>query len=193
MAFIANVAARSGGTGLAWSDRGEKAPIRQAWDAMLAAAPTPPALSSARLAQPASDATPAQPVSAAKQRFNYLSPPQLHTLRQAMQPINEAFDDVAYLVGSVLTRPDYRDVDVRFIFDDDRFRHFFGPELDQHHGHATALWTSLAVTYSRELSRQTGLNVDFQFQARSVANDGSDRHAGTRDALMVSARFGDSQ
>ena len=119
-------------------------------------------------------------------RFNYLSPPQLHTLRRAAEPLDEAFGGFGcYLVGSVLTRPDFRDVDVRCIVDDDDFRRLFGAELDQYHGHATALWTSLAVTYSRDLAAQTGLNIDFQIQAKSIANDGTSRHEGHRDALMV--------
>jgi hypothetical protein len=115
----------------------------------------------------------------------YLSPPQIHTLREACTPINEAFDATCYLVGSVLTRPDFRDVDVRLILDDREFVRFFGTEMDQHHGRATALWTSIAVTYSRDIARQTNLNIDFQIQARSVANDSSGRHDGSRIALFL--------
>lgn len=111
----------------------------------------------------------------------YLSPPQLYALRYAVQPIDEAFDAESYLVGSALTRPDYRDVDVRMIMDDSAFGHLFGGELDQVHGRATALWTSLAVTYSRDLGRQTGLNIDFQMQARTIAN----RDHGERNALIL--------
>ncbi len=120
------------------------------------------------------------------ERFCYLSPAKLHLLRRSVEPIDEAFDAVGtVLVGSVLTRSSYRDVDVRLILSDNDFQRLFGAELDQYHGLATALWTSLAVTYSHYLSSVTGLDVDFQIQAMSVANDGSERHTGIRDALIV--------
>ena len=119
-------------------------------------------------------------------RFCYLSPAKLYLLRRYVEPIDEAFGAVgAILVGSCLTRPDYRDVDVRVVLTDDDFARLFGKELDQYHGRATALWTSLAVIYSHYLSSVTGLDIDFQIQAMSVANDGSSRHAGRRDALCV--------
>lgn len=111
-------------------------------------------------------------------RACYLDPVQRYRLEQAVAPVNEAFDAMSYLVGSVLTRPDYRDVDVRLILDDAEFARLFGIKLYQGHGHATALWTSIAVTYSRDLSAQTGLDIDFQIQAMTSANfDDGQRHA----------------
>lgn len=115
-------------------------------------------------------------------RACYLGPVQRHRLEAAVAPINEAFDSMCYLVGSCLTRPDYRDVDVRLILDDGDFMRLFGFDLDQAHGRATALWTSLAVTYSRDLSALTGLEVDFQIQAVTSANA---RELGERHALFV--------
>ena len=115
-------------------------------------------------------------------RLCYLGPVQRHRLETAVAPINEAFDSMSYLVGSCLTRQDYRDVDVRLILDDADFARLFGSDLDQHHGRATALWTSLAVTYSRDLSAQTGLDVDFQIQAVTPANA---KEPGERHALFV--------
>lgn len=112
----------------------------------------------------------------------YLGPVQRHRLETAVAPINEAFDSMSYLVGSCLTRPDYRDVDVRLILDDTDFARLFGFDLNQHHGRATALWTSLAVTYSRDLSVQTGLEVDFQIQALTPTNA---KESGERHALFV--------
>ena len=123
-------------------------------------------------------------------RACYLGPVQRYRLEAAVAPINEAFDSMAYLVGSCLTRPDYRDVDVRLILDDADFIRLFGADLDQAHGRATALWTSLAVTYSRDLSALTGLDIDFQIQAVTPANakELGERHAlfVTRPAEMVS-------
>ena len=116
-----------------------------------------------------------------RDRAYYLSPPEMYALRRAVEPINEAFDNSAYLVGSVLHKPDFRDVDVRAILDDDHFRRLFGGELDQVHGRATALWTLLVTTISRDLAQQTGLRVDFQFQARSIAN--TEKYKGERQFI----------
>lgn len=54
-------------------------------------------------------------------RFNYLGPAEMLRLDTACAPIRDAFDAHPYLVGSVLDRPDYRDVDVRLVRDDDHF------------------------------------------------------------------------
>lgn len=119
---------------------------------------------------------------AGRTRACYLGPVQRNRLEAAVAPINEAFDSMCYLVGSCLTRPDYRDVDVRLILDDADFARLFGPRLDQQYSRATALWTSLATTYSRDLTVLTGLPIDFQIQAMSVANEWE---KGERHALFV--------
>ena len=117
-----------------------------------------------------------------RNRACYLGPVQRHRLEVAVAPINEAFDSMSYLVGSCLTRPDYRDVDVRLILDDADFVRLFGPKLDQQYSRATALWISLATTYSRDLTALTSLPIDFQIQAMSVANEWE---KGERHALFV--------
>ena len=94
---------------------------------------------------------------------SYLSPPDFHRLNWACVPIREAFGDPPYLVGSALTRPDYRDVDLRLILDDERHEQLFGdasPRLRLFLGCAISDW----------LARMTGLPIDFQFQSMTEAN-----------------------
>jgi len=56
---------------------------------------------------------------------SYLSPPDFHRLNWACLPITEAFGTPPYLVGSSLTRPDFRDIDLRLILDDEAFDRMF--------------------------------------------------------------------
>lgn len=115
-------------------------------------------------------------------RCCFLTPSQLHILREVVEPIGDAFGGFgAYLVGSCLTRADYRDVDVRVILEDDRFAALFGADLDQYPGKCTRFWMLMTTTLSERLSRVTGLKVDFQVQAQSIAN----RDHSRRDVLMV--------
>lgn len=43
------------------------------------------------------------------------SPRQMFALDEACKPISEAFDETPYLVGTAVSRQEYRDVDVRLI------------------------------------------------------------------------------
>ena len=43
--------------------------------------------------------------------------------------MEQAFGSICYLVGSATKRPDFRDVDVRMILDDEEFHALFGREL----------------------------------------------------------------
>jgi hypothetical protein len=55
-----------------------------------------------------------------EQRSHYVGAPAIFHLSNACVLINESFGDFGcYLVGSALERRDYRDVDVRFIMDDE--------------------------------------------------------------------------
>lgn len=85
-----------------------------------------------------------------------------------------------YLVGSALTRPDYRDVDIRIMLTDDTFAALAAivhPEV-------------LAIGLSLWGQRATGLPVDCQVQAMTAANA---KHDGTRHAvgLQVDPRDAD--
>ena len=95
-------------------------------------------------------------------KWCYLGGPPYRSLELAVTPINIAFDEQAYLVGSVMYRPDFRDVDVRMIFDDEKFDILFG-----RHGYRHAFWRVLVTALSEYLEKRTGLPVDFQIQRRS--------------------------
>lgn len=90
----------------------------------------------------------------------YFTRPEFWALDEACKPLRETFPDYGpYLVGSVMERPTYRDVDVRLILADDRY-----DRLDD------AEWGLLGFIISRHLAAVTGLPIDFQFQRVSDAN-----------------------
>jgi len=61
------------------------------------------------------------------ERVNYVpSPLALFKLRAFGAQITDCIGETPYLVGSVLERPDYRDVDVRIMLDDEPFIAMFG-------------------------------------------------------------------
>jgi hypothetical protein len=105
----------------------------------------------------------------------YVGAPACFALELALQHIDKAFADLrvgrytgAYVVGSALERPDWRDIDVRFIMDDLTFKEQF-PHAEEH-WEFDPKWLLLTVAISKWLSDQTGLPVDFQFQPMTYAN-----------------------
>jgi hypothetical protein len=91
---------------------------------------------------------------------SYLTVAQFHRLDWACRPINRAFDCAPYLVGSVQTRPDFRDVDLRLPMGRNERWHgseFVLEDKDQ------LLVINIAI--SELLRSQTGLPIDFQFQS----------------------------
>lgn len=122
----------------------------------------------------------------------YVGAPACFALTQACQQLNDAFGGFgAYLVGSALERPDWRDIDVRFIMADEEFESEFPQTLHRDEsgsilpdGSGTwehdPKWLLLTVAISDWLRKQTGLPVDFQFQPQTHANA---RHKGRRNAL----------
>lgn len=108
-------------------------------------------------------------------RTCYLSPAQLERLDLACRPVYLAFDHPPYLVGSAMTRADYRDVDVRLMLDDDVFEQLFGPGADDHgEMHRDPRWTLICTALSEWLSSVSGLLVDFQIQQVTGANNAYD-------------------
>lgn len=111
---------------------------------------------------------------------SYLSPPDFQRLDLACYPIYRAYG-AAYLVGSVLTRPDFRDIDLRYIlFDEEYDRMFPGEDAD-----SPRKLCLLNVALSRMIadSAQLAWPVDFQFQRMTEANaefDGMRNPMGTR-------------
>lgn len=100
-------------------------------------------------------------------RMCFLGPHEMRRLDLACVPIRHAFGEYPYLVGSVNTRRDYRDVDVRLILPDD------------HPVHAQGDIHGLNFALSEYLRLTTGLPVDFQIQAQTEANG----YAGMRNPL----------
>lgn len=94
-------------------------------------------------------------------RASYLGPHEMFLLDQACKPIAEAFDDYPYLVGSVIERGDYRDVDVRLMLEDEHYARLADAV-------PVALLNLALTAYLRSM---TGLPVDFQVQQRSAANE----------------------
>lgn len=115
-------------------------------------------------------------------RTNYLGMTHVVLLDLAVSPIVEAFDGHPYLVGSVLRRSDYRDVDVRLILFDEDYDRRFPPGRDD----TPALWSLLCLSISTWLQQQTGLPVDFQIQRMSEANE---QYDGYRHALGISRLY----
>lgn len=112
-------------------------------------------------------------------RAMMLTPAEHAALDEACWPILKAFGRPAYLVGSALTNPQYRDVDVRVIIRDSRFAKLFPKCPDNPWQHP--LFLLVCGSVSARLSQQTGLRVDFQVQSQTMAN----AFDGQRSALGI--------
>jgi len=93
-------------------------------------------------------------------RASFLTVTQSFNLNLACKPVAAAYGNV-YLVGSVMDRRDYRDVDLRTILADDEFDAHFAlrPVLDL-----------VNTAVSTWLTERTGLPIDFQIQRMTDAN-----------------------
>jgi hypothetical protein len=113
-------------------------------------------------------------------RANWIPAPAAFNLNMACIAINKAFDNDGYgcyLVGSALTKRDYRDVDVRFILSDDGWSRLFGTDSpDRPDLHPR--WSVMCASISTWLQSQTGLPIDFQFQQATAANAEFSRQTG---------------
>lgn len=112
---------------------------------------------------------------------SYLSPPDFHRLNWACHPVCQAFGEPPYLVGSVLTRPDYRDIDLRLILDDDRFEAMFGSVDNQPSRGSVLLLLNIAVSDLIARAANVSAPIDFQFQSMSRAN--VPEHDGMRNPM----------
>jgi hypothetical protein len=114
-------------------------------------------------------------------KANYVGAPAIFALELACGDICAAFNGYGcFLVGSALSRQDWRDVDVRFIMEDQEFAALF-PSAGQH-WEQDIHWLLLTVSISERLSKITGLPIDFQFQPQTHANE---RHHGPRHAIGI--------
>jgi hypothetical protein len=95
-------------------------------------------------------------------RASYLSPPDFHRLDWACRPITAAFNGApVYLVGSALTRADYRDIDLRLILPDDEAAPYVGP---------VGLLVSIALSDLIAKAASLARPIDFQIQSMTEAN-----------------------
>lgn len=115
---------------------------------------------------------PVEPV--VSRRAYYLTVAEHFNLNDACCVVYDALKEIGYgiyLVGSCLTRADYRDVDLRCIMRDEEFARMFGA--------SEARLKFLNVAVSEWLTKRTGLPVDFQFQGQTEANT----NKGPRNAM----------
>lgn len=114
-------------------------------------------------------------------KASHVGAPAIFALEQQCQDLNRAFDGHCYLVGSALERPDWRDIDIRLIMDDEAFTVLFPGSGAKHcQWEFDPRWIIMTVAISERLSKVTGLPVDFQFQPRTHANE---RHKKRRNAM----------
>lgn len=103
-------------------------------------------------------------------RATHLTTLEIHELDEACRTFLDAFGETPYLVGSALERGDFRDVDVRLILDDDAYDDLFGGDSPTR----KQLWALLGRLGSTYLRDRTGLDVDFQIQRQTDANEAHD-------------------
>ena len=113
----------------------------------------------------------------AEKPWCYLDAPAITKLDLASVLVSEVFNgECPYLVGSCLERPDYRDVDVRVILDDERYDALFPrPACDP-------LRHLIENTLTDHYVAATGLRVDFQIQRQTQANE---KYPGVRHPLAL--------
>lgn len=117
-----------------------------------------------------------------KNPIDYLTVEQRFRLDEACRVFKEAFPSYGvYLVGSVLVRADFRDVDVRAIVPDELFATLY-PGCDPKDPQSDTYWSLCMAALSLYLRESTGLPVDFQVQQQTAANE-EYPEAGTRNAL----------
>jgi hypothetical protein len=116
-----------------------------------------------------------------RRKASYIGAPAVFALELSCREICDAFSGYGcYVVGSALERPDWRDVDIRFIMADEEFATLF-PDAGGH-WEQDARWLLMTISISERMSRLTGLPVDFQFQPQTHANE---IHKGVRHAIGV--------
>lgn len=114
-------------------------------------------------------------------KANYVGAPKVFALELACRQLAEAFGGFGcYLVGSCLSRPNWRDVDVVLILKDEEFGKLF--PAAGNYWEWDPRWLIMTVSISEWLSRVTDLPVDFKFQPQTLANE---RHNGPRYAIGI--------
>jgi hypothetical protein len=101
-------------------------------------------------------------------------------IKRAFHPLGEGWSGGVYQVGSSLESGDYRDIDVRLILNDEEFASLF---RDRH----PVFWELLCIAIGDYLRQRTGLNIDFQIQAQTEANE--KHRSALRSALGMGIRY----
>jgi hypothetical protein len=97
--------------------------------------------------------------------------------------IYKTLNDYPYLVGSSLYKKDFRDIDLRVIVGDDRFKELYGDENDWRDN---ALLEAANLAFSALAKEMTGgLPIDFQFQQQTDANNAKENDGKARNPLGV--------
>ncbi|MFC3454033.1 hypothetical protein [Amycolatopsis speibonae] len=109
-------------------------------------------------------------------RAAYLSPPDFRRLHWACRPVADAFGAPVYLVGSVLKRADYRDIDLRLILPDKRVKRL---------GDDVRSLLNIALSDLIANAASAPAPIDFQIQSMTEAN--VPEH-GSRNPLGIEAR-----
>ncbi len=112
---------------------------------------------------------------------NFIGARNYWLLDIACSSIADAYGEWVFLVGSSLTKPDYRDVDVRLILPDEKFVELFpkgGGPLDPR-------WVLTNLSLTMWLENRTQLPIDFQVQYMTMANEMYD---GRREPLGLRVR-----
>lgn len=104
-----------------------------------------------------------------------INPRQMFLLDEACKPIEKAFGNCPYLVGSASSsdKEGFNDVDVRLILFDQEY-----DSLSSSIGQNGIVFLGFAI--GEYLASRTGLPVDFQIQRQAEANE---KHKGHRNAL----------
>lgn len=118
-----------------------------------------------------------------KHYAHFLGVTQFIELRFACAIVKGTFNDSfgMYLVGSALTRKDWRDVDVRHIISDDEFERRFGEFIEPYERNKFLRAFNLAV--SAWMSAAAKLPVDYQVQPITKANELYPHESNPRNGL----------
>jgi hypothetical protein len=110
------------------------------------------------------------------------SPATLH-LEVFGELLWDAFDAMPYHVGSSAMGKVWRDVDVRVILPDRRYRVLFGDPWKRggHLRMAHSRWGVVCMAFSALGEKMTGLPIDFQVQSQTEANT----YDGVRNAIGI--------
>lgn len=100
---------------------------------------------------------------------NYVGMPAAMHLEEFGSQIWSAFGSPPYLVGSATKTKDWRDVDVRLMLSDSKYKQMgFG---DPARAPMNGKWVALCMAFSALGKQMTGLPIDFQIQQESQANN----------------------